>query len=73
MKYGSYLNDRRERREGGRKAQGEKSIQGFEAVCVLHIMAEWLRDRYDCLWDGGDEIESVNVKCGLLTFDQYQC
>lgn len=39
MKYGSYL------------VEGENA-RGFCAVCVIHVMAEWVRDRDDCLWDG---------------------
>lgn len=39
MKYGSYL------------VEGE-SAQGFYAVCVIPVTAEWVRDRNDCLWDG---------------------
>lgn len=38
MKYGSYL-------IGG-------GVGGFYAVCEIHVTAEWVRDRDDCLWDG---------------------
>lgn len=41
MKYGSYLI------EGKKKSAG-----GFYAVCEIHVTAEWVRDRDDCLWDG---------------------
>lgn len=44
MKYGSYLI------EGGEKKK--KSVGGFYAVCEIHVTAEWVRDRDDCLWDG---------------------
>lgn len=30
----------------------EKVPGDFFAVCVIHVMAEWVRDRDDCLWDG---------------------
>lgn len=39
MKYGSYL------------VEGE-SARGFYAVRVIHVTAQWARDRNDCLWDG---------------------
>lgn len=40
MKYGSYL------------VEG-KSVRGILCcVCVMHVTAEWVRDRNDCLWDG---------------------
>ena len=39
MKYGSYL------------VEGE-SARGFYAVRVIHVTAQWARDRHDCLWDG---------------------
>lgn len=38
MKYGSYL------------VEGE-SARGFCAACVINVMAVWVRDRDDCLWD----------------------
>lgn len=37
-----------------RERNRENSVQGFYAVCGVHIMAEWGRDRFDCLWDGGE-------------------
>lgn len=39
MKYGSH------------HVEGENA-RGFFAVFVIHVTAEWVRDRDDCLWDG---------------------
>lgn len=41
-------------REGLRRRRKKNSAQGFYAVCEIRVMAEWVRDQYDCLWDGGE-------------------
>lgn len=40
-------------REREVKKKKKNSVQGFYAVCGVQVMAEWVRDRFDCLWDGG--------------------